>query len=584
MKKLVATGVLGIAAISAFAIYSAQKKSPDLSVLSPSPAASQEDIRAQITADRPVRSVESNEAKSALERMGLWEQSDTVSWEDRTGENGNYTFTNLNISSENDAGSDVMSASEFEITGVRLLDSNIPYYDTVSATDLDMYVTSEKTDITASRVGINMPDSDTVAIRLKNRSGDVINSPIEYIAGLMEPGTLPALPEIFVENLKTSKTKEVRFYGSSPDDIMDQINNKTKPVKKQVKDITTTGFAALSKVSGTENYNWQISNFAAETHNFMGKKNNVELAFLDIAGLDSKILDRLDPIKSGQAGDLFDPFFNALNLQGFKFESETDIFQMGQATVIHSDSRGDQFSRQISVPQMTISAKPLPQTNEGRPWSGNPFAKLGYDKVDFSLSSKTDFDKITGTISDTGSRLTASDAFDVTLGYKVSNIDSGFASLMMFGRGGSQDAVIEFGEFSFTDKGILDRVHEQLSEEKNMSVEDAKAATKASFFAMKMMAQSDYQKELATAATNAYGALIDDGGKIQVSVRPQRPVSLKDYFEGTKQEQANRIYGPDGKDIEITDGGVQVPETQKQDSVDDLLRALNISVQHSIAD
>lgn len=585
MKNLIVAGVVGVAAVSAFAIYSSQNKTPEMTALPPVSITSPADIKEQLTENRPVRNVASTEAQAALTRMGLWEPSDTISWDSRTGENGNYTFSNLNISSADGDNNDVMSAAEMEISGVRLLDGEIPYYDTVTASDMDIYIGSDKTDVSVGRLGVNMPDSAKITVDLQDQKEGIVNSPVDYMKALMKPGTLPALPEIFVENLQTSKTRKVREYTSSKTlDVTDMLSSQVKPQYKEVTDTTSIGFAALTKVDGTESFNWQISNVAAENHNYRGKKNNFQLMSLDVSGLDSDIMDDLsfrnvmNKPGGGRSG-LFDPIFSSLNLQGLKFESETDIFNMNQASVFHSDTKGDVFSRRVEIPQMTLSAKPLPQTNEGRPHSGNPFAELGYDDISFSVSSETSFDKTTGTISDNGSRISATDAFDMTVSYKISNIESGLTALIGFGRTQNASPIIEFGDLNFTDKGLLDRIFTQMSEERNMGEAEVKSAIKATFLLSKTMAKTEYQKELAGAANDAYAAFIDNGGKFRVTLRPQIPVSVADYFEEVKTQQAVEIYGEDK--------AAEIAGKAKEDlnsSMDNLLRDLNITFEHSIAD
>ncbi len=581
MKNLVVTGVLGLAAVSAYFIFQAgNDEAPQLIVPDTSPVVSQSDLRTKIIQVDEIRTVEASEAQTALKQIGLWEPNETVSWDARDGENGNYTFTNFSVTQDGDR----MQAANLEISGLRLLDGDKAYYDGMSATNINVDAMSDNSVITIDAMGVKMPEGEAVKDSLPNVQKDDA-TPLNYLLDMMEPGRLPTFPEAFVENVRVVKQDEIRIYSPASEVVVDlDTGNMPKAETKKVEEVTTLGFAALSKIEGTDDYAFQASNFSGQSHDYKGVARQTDLTSIQVSGFKGDMLDRFDPgmHAMGKGMDMFTPMMQSVTVQGFKSETELDLIQVEQASLWHSDTRADQFTRKFDVPNILIASKPQYQTNETKQtWSDNPFAEIGYDNMNMSISSQTSFDKLSQTIAEDETRVTASDAFDVTLSYKVGNVDT-MKALFMMGRGAVADKskapTIELFDMGFTDRGIIDRIHEKMATDQKMTVAEVKETTKAASLAMKMGAQTDYQRELMQSAIDAYSALIDTGGKFQVSIKPQRPIDMGEFGKIFRNGAGPEAPGNDG-------GGVQDYERSMQmDALDALIREMNISFEHYIAD
>jgi len=586
MKNLVVTGILGLAAVSAYFIFTSGDDAPQLIVPDAKPAAAPAELRAKITKIDRVRTVEADEAQIALEKIGLWEPSDTVSWDARNGKNGNYTFTNFSSTKNNDTA----QVANLEISGLRLIDGDKVYYDAVSATKLSIDSENGESLVTMDAIGFKMPDSALVKDSLPDVSAENGMPLMDHLFDVIEPGKLPVLPEAFVENVRMVDKKEIRVFTPTGDVLIDIENGKMpEPEMKTVEEVTTLGFAALSKIDGTDDYALQASNFSSKTHNYRGSARQTGFVSVQISGFSNDVSEILNPeahMFGKRGSNSFEPMAQSITLQGFETETDQDLVQIGQGSLWHSDTRSDQFTRKIDIPNILIESKPQYQSNEEKPqWSDNPFAEIGYDKVNISISSQTAYDKQARTITEDETRITASDAFDVSLSYKFGNVDP--INMLFMGRmtgNGSKEnePVIENLNVSFSDRGIIDRVHEKLAEDRGMTLEEVKETSKAATHAMKLGAQTDYQRELMQSAIDAYSALIDTGGKIQLSVRPQRPINMNEFGKAFSGGRVDHY-----PDTEKTDEGSQVQDyekSMKMDALDALIREMNISFEHYVAD
>lgn len=595
MKYLVVTGVVGLAVFSAYFLYKADRPET-INPAATLPAVSQTDLKEKFSQTQPMREVEKDVARIALERIGLWEESEDIYWDDRTGDNGNYLFTNLVAVHDGEE----MRAEAFEITGLRLLDEDVPIYDGLTINYLTMV--DEDSDQEPDKLSHSSPKGskfslDVLTVKLPESAtllgekSEAPEFPLEYVVQLMEPGKLSDLPELYLENAKFSEKKRIRDYSAltatdvrkrarvEGQDMASALEQLSKPVYKSVEDVTTLGFAALSKNQGTGTYSLQAGNFSSKQHNYTAKARTTSVMSIALNDFESDAFERFKNLDMNLRGiDGFDPFFGSLNIQGIKSDTKTDVFDIDNISVWHSDTQGDRFTRKIDVPRFLITNKPIPESNSKQYNSNNPFRELGYESITLSFSAQNSYDRQSQTVTADHIRLAASDAFNVNLSYKGSNMSFG---PMFTGRLNQEKQTIEFGKFDFTDRGIMDRAFAKMAEERNMTIEEAKESSKSAMALPGMMAKTDYQKELVNSANEALKALIDTGGRVSFSLRPQRPIDLEEFSNALKEQQAASIFGTKpGENFSAQEW----EQAQNSEAMDTLLREMNISFEHFIAD
>lgn len=586
MKNLVAIGIVGVAAAGAFYIYqggdSSSEQNPAI-LEAPVKVQSEADIKAQLTAPRETRVVQANEAQLAMDKMGLWVSEGNVDWAERSGSNGNYSFTDLNFEIDGES----YAASNFEISGVRMAENEQPYFDAIQMSDVTLFADDVDKTGSVSSVIINMPDEVEMQPAFAAMDTEEVSSPLDYleIAMTQEFDTAVPFPEIMIENFKTVETDEIyernhdRFTAtSSTDDLV---------VSKTVENTMDIGFIGVTKSAGTDSFTLQANNFRSQDHNYRGQQNTTSFSSANLTGFKASV----NPEKMAMSAwsQLFmpaaasadmEPAFQSMSLLGFEHTQPYDQFRIDNASVFYSGTQGDRYSLTIDIPRVDVIAKPLPQ-DAARWASDNPLRELGYESAAFSMNQRTSFDRSNGTIELENGQLSMVDGFEVSGSYRLENWD-GYLSRMGFGKAldetpGLQDEGpgVAGANMVFTDRGILDRAFAQQAEEQNMSVEEAKEFAKNGMIAGTVMGGSEYQQELMVSAVEAVSALIDNGGTFTFSMQPPRTVRMKEFEEAmseTRQNQANVIYGGEENSVD------KALAFQK---FDDLLRLMNITFSHT---
>lgn len=579
MKKLVITGLLGAAAISAYFVFSGDKHVPAELIAPKAKIVSPADFKASLSDTRPVRNVEKSEAEAALDKLGLWESSDQIGWAERSGDNGNYVFTNFDV--ENDG--DIITVSELEISGVRLVE-DIAYFDNFTASGIAVGSEDDKSTTTIDTVQINMPDVDIMRPWLTSAKSSDLNSPLDFVENLINSDRpIPALPEIVAENITVSSLKEVR--DSDPQEGQGPLIQK-RPLRKtkEVEEVTRFGFVGLSRMEGTDLYRLQMNNLNQDGYSYFGRPESQQLTALNISGFKA---DVLEDMKSGQGDRVlfgamshFKPAFQSASLQGLSLRYDTVNLAIDQAGMWYSDTQGNRFTESIEVPSVRLSSNQTGQ-NKGV-WSDNPLSEIGYETAQMSFGSRANYDKANRSVDLEEARFSLVDGFEGKLAYRLSN----WEGLDAMGRrqfenieGGLQQKptapTIEFGQMKFTDQGLLDRVHEKVAEERGIDVSAAKEASKGAFFLSTVAGQTEYQQELIKSAAESYAALVDTGGSFEVLIQPFRAIELNELEESMQQLQ--RGVRTNGKNAEDQDTGELERLKQQADA---LLREMNISFTH----
>jgi len=580
MKKLVIAGVLGLAAVSAYFIYSSQNQPEQQIVFEPEISTSE--VKAQVLETIPDRAVKRSEAESALARLGLLEPSDTVTWDARYGDNGSYEFTNLSLVDDDQT----ITAANFEISGLRLIEEEQIYFDAISADNV-LTVSGNET-LNISALGMKMPEIDEAVTFVPMPSGTDAGSIAIYFGEMIQPGVLPELPEVYVENVKMTESRKISALNLDIYDPAQSTINKPEPIT--VEDITTLDFATLLKANDGTGYAFTANGYKQIGHNYMGEMGTTELMSLNLSGFDSDILvdfeNSFGMAAFGQVQppntEAFKPLFLSMSAQGFKYENDVDIIRVDQATVRHSDTRADQFTRRIDVPRISLNTKSYLQDDEDSKHSENPFKEFGYDNIDLSYSSQTSFDRSRNSIHEDATRLTASNAFDIVLSYKLRNVES--VSDLMRRRfmaipdSPESSPMIELGSLEITDRGIIDRVSQTMADDQELTVEEVKKSAINLFSISKNMAETDYQKEVIQEAVDAYGGWINYGGNLRVSVSPQRPMNFEELGEITNAFLKSPFPTPEPEAGFSTD---DFTAELKRDAADNLLRELNVRFEHN---
>lgn len=589
MKNLVVLGLVGLAGAGALYIYqsSGDASSPAaITQSAPENTVSAADMKAQLTAPIEIRQVQADEAQMAMEKFGLWVSEGETDWASRSGENGNYMFTDFNF--EIDGAT--YAAAEMEISGVHLADNEHPYFDTLQMSDVTLFTDNDDRTGSVGTVIIKMPTNEAMQPAFKDMSAGDISTPLDYLELTMTQEFDAAIPfpEIIVENFKTTEKDSIRdgldprwsVAGETPE-------SRPEPVFTTVENTTEIGFVGLTSMDGTDRFTIQANNFRSIDHGYKGKPETTSFTTANLTGFKAdaqpeKMAMRMwsqmvMPTMDGS----FDPAFQSMSIMGFEHNTELDQVRVDNAGLWFSDTQGDQYSLTADVPRIDVIARPLPQGVK-RWESGNPLREIGYETGTLSMSSRTNFDKSNGMVELEYGKISMVDGFDLSGGYRVENW-GGLMSGAFFGmpdpaqETGYEDAKpgINSARMVFTDRGIMDKVFTKQAEDQNMTLEEVKTMAKSGLVFGSAMGQSEYQQELIMSASNAVSALIDSGGTFTFNMQPQRTITL-DELEG-----ADPFGGPRHRRMDDDSASDDYAEDLKKQKMDDLLRLMNITFTHT---
>jgi len=563
-KAIIAGGVI-VAGLTFWTLssLSSGEESPVFSEPAPI-AVTEDDIRAQITAPKPVRKVENSQAEKALMALNLWEAGEDSRWDDRYGKDGTYVFTNLDFKMDNNTA----FANELELSGVRLV-GEVPYFDSLKASGLVisppknekkeesddfgegwvMYPPlstsgrSERKTYSAENVTVNMPSAEELGGWLTLLDADDIDHPLSFLELMAdEPFKIQALPEVIAENYVMTTQKRIRDNGPLSDGILalpvTPSGNRPKPTYKEVEIKTRFDFAGLSKLRGTDQYQLQVNNFSTEDYNYQGNKETGQFASLSLSGFEAQGIESLNPDLAEDlimpSKNIYDPYFQSFSMQGFSMDENDAVIRIDQASVWYSDTKADQYSLNIDVPRIDISENTMIENK--RRYGGNPFKEIGYDNAQLSFSWRMNFDRAAKSVELQQAKFNLFDGFEGSLSYSLKNWEGMshiYSAPLEDGSGNStvdDYPSIAHGEIQFTDRGILDRVHESMAAEKDgMDLEAAKNVSKGALGFATAAGRTEYQQTLLKSLADSYASLIDNGGTFTASMRPQRPVYMERF-------------------------------------------------------
>ncbi len=577
---------------------------------------SEAELRARISETVEIREIETDEAQMALDKFRLWVPEGTTDWDKRTGRNGNYVFENLRFELEGQA----YVVAEMEIKGVRLLEGERPYFDTIQMEGVTFTVDADNgTDSTDSFI-LKMPDPIEMSPAFKAVKVSAIRSPFDYLVFAIESGSDEAgiYPEFIIENYKTNSTDEVQDYSTVREETDGFFSSQSAEKKKEVENRTSIGFAGLSRIKGQDSYIVQINNFDMVSHSFMGNKETVRFASLNINDVkpDSpqKLSDLMNPAFFLPMVETdFDPQFMSASIQGVVMNFGFEELRVDSARVWHSDLHSDFYSHTVEIPRVELVLKPIP--DHYPEWrSDDPFRKNGLDSGSFSYNGRVNFDKTTRSIEAEQSRYVMDGGFDLQMRYGLNHWDE-LAFLSLTTGGPLRRSV--FGQealtaeekiqpslskvnISFRDLGLMDKLISNMVGDEEMSKEGARTLAKGYFSTMENEYMIAAQTDILTQASTAWSAFLEQGGSLELSIQPSRNISITELSNAlwSHKQQARAaefkeraetldpelrrqmetmgeeafLFSPNEKDAQA--------EAEERRKLEDAIRAMNVSIVH----
>ncbi|NNE57374.1 MAG: hypothetical protein HKN36_04640 [Hellea sp.] len=556
----------------------------------------------ELSIDKPeVRTVDDNQAENALRLLGLWETDEDTHWDRRTGEAGQYEFSNLSLE-----GGDIR-ISKLTIGGVRLINPDIPYFDVIEGEAVSVSNPQKDWRGDAANLILTLPDKEGTEDFLAGQISKPEDTRLYNLIALFlaEDSGPPALPEFKAETVRYFETGETRQYNPVPQNSTDSDEIVVPAFDYETVETfetITVETVSLSAQPDTDLYNFQIKNYRFESGT-VGALDTDKSAISGLTllglGVESKDILRQGDLFADELmmseDDPYNPIYQLLSVTGFNGADGPNQFEIPQFSMSYSAKAGGQFFKNVQAPIIKVSTAPPPEPaadvdapaySYHNPFSPEKFIENGT----FSYSSESFFDETTQTMELRHLTFIKENSFKVSMSHKISGWN-GFNSMFQ----GTFDHYVEeedplavpdpieepkgvqihHGQISFSDRGIRDEIFDLMFSEKGLDIEASKNIMKAPFLLMPTAARSDYQERLSSDIAASFESFIDVGGRLEMTVAPSQPVVFMDFMDSFESYILASSYGLAADDTS---------NDQRIREMDEAMRKVNLSITHNFAD
>jgi len=540
-----------------------------------------------------IRAVDDNQAEQALKLLGLWEPDEDMRWDQRSGEAGQYVFTNLSLE-----GGEIRIA-KMNIGGGRLAAPGIPYFDVIEAEGLSTSDAKKDTQTGLDALFLAMPDPEPIEDFLtENISGQSDARLYDFIWLFFdELSAATVLPEFKAEGFRFYEKSETReFQPYIPGNELDIIVGGQQFNMVDSFEETRIETVSLTAQDDAELYNFQVKNITHESGT-IGALETDKVTISDVTLLGFEAIFKslfLNPDSGAEAiifndSDPYDPIFQTLSVTGFSGKDGLTLYDAPHLSIGYSAKDNGQFFKNIQAPNIVLTSEPRNHGGEDDPFGyHDPFSPERFlETGTFSYASESFFDETTKTMELRNLSFKKENSFQVSMSHKISNWN-GFESLFT----GPHDYYVEdadplaapesietpgsvqihHGHIQFSDQGIRDEIFDLLFTEKGLDIETSKNVMKAPLLLMSESAKSDYQERLARDLATSLENFIDVGGQVQIDVAPLEPVTFEDLFSHFESFIYSSSYRRGNADSE---------EAERIQKMDEALRMFNLSITHN---
>lgn len=434
----------------------------------------------------PKRKVSDAQAETVLKSMGIWEQSDWLTWDARSGDQGNYSFKNVVIKSGE--GEDI-TAGKLELSGLHMV-GDVPVADVLTFTDLKM--TDDEFAMTVDSFAVKsvfMPEA--------------LNS-IEDVANFdLEPNQLP-------------QAIVVKGFSGGDDEV--SIKIKTLGV-------------------GEDNDDNHLR-FAAEDIDITSK--GKEAFTVKLAAAHFKSLEALKPGTLEALADVDNPgalldFTNSMQFGDMLFTDlivNSDYFDLSLPKYVQSAQKsGDITHVRMGMPSLKMDIKEAAALDPQSRQAMQMLKSLDFTSMEFSSAGYTEVNLSEDIMDVKEASLNLKDGFDLNYtakfsGYQAMNKASVTATTPSDIAAAQENFEIHNFALSLEDKSIVDRSFKLAGEMTGQSPENLRRQLNGVMAIGTLAATAQGYGEIYGDFTSAFGDFIEKGGTLNIAMNPETPISL----------------------------------------------------------
>jgi len=473
------------------------------------------------------RKTDNTEAQQALDAMGLGSASDALKWSSKTGENGNYTYTDVR-SLQSDEGE--FTIKTLQLLGVHMKDDKANF-DRLSAKGIELKKSEEEYGSIA-RLEISNPGQ-----KLTSNIGQTLNTitdkdRIEDAVKLETKGSFGAL---YLENINLV-SPDVNLKAGSLGMAEDKETQKAVFLIKDINTKMSEDSQAIKPNKGAK----KLSDITMSLAEASGTGIDMEIVRAVIAANDVKnIRSRAnDPSKMLlNSLDFYKQTFDTLEFSNFNVNFDSLDFN---APSYQSQSRNDGdvlIVNQVFEPAtLTIGeGSENPSIIQAR----KSLNDIGYEKLVFQGRRDTRLNKAKDTALDQG-LFELKDGFRFSREIKIGNFKQITEALTRLQKEGADlnetpeafyDLEVHSLGLSLEDLSLVDRGFKFAAQQQGTSEKILRAQAKAALLLLGLGAKTQAQGDLISQASKAMGKFIENGGTLDLSFNPENPVSIGELVQ-----------------------------------------------------
>ena len=469
------------------------------------------------------RKVSDSEAEKALAKMGLMNESGDLTWANKSGDNGSYSYKDVRVNTED---GETITIGKLDLSGVHMVDDRATF-DRMDARDVT--IDGSDGDASIDRLSLSRPHPKLGSGIMKALAAvedlkdlddfdidvDLDSDDIAFGAFLMDG--------LSVTGDEADLKLASLGWGENPDsgkaiflledlELIGEDEDKDIPIRMTLDSISGSGIDMnYFRAIGGENF---------------GK---------DIIAR-SKSMGRRAPG--------FNPYsktFDTFSLKNFNLNvdtlSVTTDGASGKATRKGGVTTVDQSLSPLRVSfSDTPKDKDLQEMQEG-------LKSLGFDELVLSASQTSTLDENKDIFSVTDAVVRLEDGFNLSYDYEGSGLNS-LKSLDQdnLSSGDLEDMLGEMKlrslNMALTDYNLIDRIINFAAEQQGTSPALIKMQAKGGLMVLSLGAQNEAQGKALGDIGTALGNFIDEGGTLKIRLNPETPVSV-DRFSQMDPETLN---------------------------------------------
>ena len=447
----------------------------------------------------PKRKIDENEGQNALAALGLTESNtDGLVWDNQTGSNGNYIFTNMKSTSEDG----IISIGKAELFGVHMKDGNA----TFDRADFESFsLSGQEVDIKIDAMSLAKPTADTAKAIIKSL-------------------------EDLSQDLNLDFGDEAKFgFGGlsikSADITADQLTGTIGQLVWGLDEDTQRADVKL------ENLDFSLPSTTSDVASIMTLKsfsardyNAKDLTKGFAAGASGSAPD-ITALLAGFSA--YDKPYDSINLEAFNFDSSGINVNLPKIEA-KAKVKGDVTTITQVLAPMTVTMK---DGNNGPARQAYDIAKeLGFDTMTFKSSQTTILDKSKDTIEVKDGIFDMDEGFRLNYTYEASGLKA-LESLSDEQSSADLASILENMSvsgmtLSLEDKSIVERGLKLAAQMRGKDVNAVKREMRAAMAFAPLAARNDVEKDIVGQLSSAFMDFIDDSGTFTIQIAPPTPIAF----------------------------------------------------------